>query len=65
MVECGASAAYAYPAMGGGSHAMCEHHAERHRSYCVTIEQARVGIVPDGWALPAPPRAAPETTEQG
>lgn len=49
-VECGKPATHAYPAMGGGYASLCADHAPKHRSYIVTIEEARRGIVPPGGA---------------
>lgn len=43
---CGYEAKFAYPAMGGGYHAMCPFHAKKHMDYCVTIDQARQGVTP-------------------
>lgn len=43
---CGEPATHAYPAMGGGYHSLCATHAVKHRGYTVTIEQARLGMVP-------------------
>lgn len=45
--ECGRPAVMAYPAMGGGYMALCAEHGEKHASYCVTIEQARLGLAPE------------------
>lgn len=43
---CGLTAAWAYPAMGGGYCSLCPEHAIKHRAYCVTIEEAERGVQP-------------------
>jgi len=43
---CGCPSKFAYPAMGGGYHAMCPGHAERHMAYCVTYQEACAGKKP-------------------
>lgn len=53
-VPCGLPSVYAYPAMGGGYHAMCDAHAQKHLSICVTIEAAKRGETP---FMPAAPPA--------
>ena len=50
-VVCGLTAAWAYPAQGGGYHAMCPQHAQKHLSICVTIDEAKRGKLPN---LPVP-----------
>lgn len=55
---CGKPAVLGYPAMGGGYHMMCDAHAEKHRDYCVTLEQAQRGEKPD-----YPKRTAPKESQ--
>jgi hypothetical protein len=50
MTPCGKPATHAYPAMGGGYASLCADHSGKHRTYIVTIEQARLGMVPAGSA---------------
>lgn len=52
---CGEPSTLAYPALGGGYHAMCDEHAKKHVDYCVTIEAARRGEKP---VYPKPARAS-------
>lgn len=54
---CGGRAVLAYPAMGGGYHAMCFPHARKHLRYCVSIEEARRGRVPKLRRSPRPTNA--------
>lgn len=57
---CGERATLAYPALGGGYHAMCFSHARRHLQYCVSIEEARRGRVPKLLRSPRPTTRGPQ-----